>query len=124
PSLVRAFTANMADLAGRLPIAGVAKMIIGESRNFPELARIWHDALVARALGVFSGVIERAQARGEVRPGDPRVYALSFIGPLLLTLLWTEPFAPTGAQPFDLRAVIAQHVDALLGGLLTAEARP
>lgn len=124
-SLVRLFTGNIAQLSQRLPLGGVAKMIIGESRNFPELARIWHDALVARALGVFSGAVERAQARGEVRPGDPRAYAFGVIGPLLLGLLWNETFAPVGAQPVDIPALVRQHVDTVLPGMLAAsEARP
>ncbi len=31
-----------------MPIGAVAKMVIGESRNFPELAKVWHDQVVAR----------------------------------------------------------------------------
>src|SRR3954462_4137403 len=34
-----------------LPVGGVIKMVIGEAGNFPELARVWHDDLVAHALG-------------------------------------------------------------------------
>ena len=61
--LVRAFLVNVATMASTLPIGGVAKMIIGESRNFPELAKIWHDDLVARALRVFSAAIARTASR-------------------------------------------------------------
>src|SRR5689334_3403941 len=61
----------------------VIKMVIGESRNFPELARVWHDQMVEPGLGILSGVIARAQARGEVRPGDPRAYCVSLISPVL-----------------------------------------
>ena len=58
-----------------MPIGAVAKMVIGESRNFPELAKVWHDEVVARGLGNDQALIERAQARGEVRAGDPRLSA-------------------------------------------------
>ncbi|HWA62719.1 MAG TPA: TetR/AcrR family transcriptional regulator [Caulobacteraceae bacterium] len=122
--LVRAFLVNVATMASTLPIGGVAKMIIGESRNFPELAKIWHDDLVARALRVFSAAIARAQVRGEVRPGDPRAYAIGFIGPILLGVIWEATFVPVGAEPFDVPALAHQHVEALLEGMLVKETRP
>ena len=46
----------------RLPVGAVAKMVIGESRNFPELAKVWHDQVAAKALGTLAELIERAQA--------------------------------------------------------------
>jgi AcrR family transcriptional regulator len=60
---------------GQLP--AIARMVIGEARKFPDLARIWHDDVVARVISTVSGIIARAQARGEVTPGDPRLHALS-----------------------------------------------
>src|SRR5579863_10487970 len=68
--LARALLPMVAGIATRTPMGGVLKMVIGESRNFPELARVWHDALVARALAIVAGRIAAAQARGEVRAGD------------------------------------------------------
>ena len=29
-----------------LPVGAVVKMVVGESRNFPELAKVWHDEVV------------------------------------------------------------------------------
>src|SRR5215475_8751764 len=54
-------------------LLAIARMVIGESRNFPDLARMWHDDVVASVIGIVTGVIARAQARGEVAPGDPRL---------------------------------------------------
>ena len=50
--------------SGRVP--SIARMVIGESRNFPDLARIWHDDVVTSVIGTVTGIIARAQARGEV----------------------------------------------------------
>jgi AcrR family transcriptional regulator len=96
----------------------VLKMVVAESRNFPELARAWHDDVISVGLGAVTRLIERAQARGEVRPGDPRVHAFSLIGPMITGVIWTETFAPVGAEPVDLPAVALQHVETVLGGLL------
>jgi AcrR family transcriptional regulator len=120
--LARAVPERIAGLLDTLPVGGVLKMVIGEARNFPEIARVWHDELVAHALGGLTEAIAAAQARGEVRPGDPRIYALQLISPMLLSVIWRETFVPVGAAPFDLAAVAAQHVETMLHGLSLEEA--
>ncbi|MDP2259198.1 MAG: TetR/AcrR family transcriptional regulator [Caulobacter sp.] len=115
--------ARLALLLTTSSLPAVAKMVIAESRNFPDLARVWHDQVVSRALGVLTGVVKAAQARGEVRPGDPRFHALSIAGPMLMGVLWREVLEPVGAEPIDLPALAMQHVETALVGLLTPEAR-
>lgn len=118
PDLVRAFTQVMAQVASTTPLGGIIKMVIGEARNFPELARVWHDRLIVPALGALSAAIAAAQARGEIRPGDPRHYAAGLISPLLVGVIWRETFTPIGAEPFDLPALMEQHVETLLRGMV------
>lgn len=121
--LIRGVTPQIVRIAQTTPLGGVLKMVVGEARNFPEIARVWHDELIAHALGAMTEAIAAAQARGEVRAGVPRIFALQFIAPMLVSVLWRETFEPVGAHPFDLSAVMAQHVETLLTGLLTEEAR-
>jgi hypothetical protein len=73
--------------------------------------------VAGQALGLLVERIAAAQARGEARPGDPRLMALSLVGPMLAGLLWREVFAPAGAPPFDLKALAAQHAATVLDGL-------
>src|SRR5579864_7137387 len=70
-----AMLARMAKVLETTRVGGVAKLVIGESQNFPELARVWHDAIIAPGVAALTGAIGRAQARGEVRAGEPRLYA-------------------------------------------------
>ena len=121
--VARLLLGRAAEMMIASPVGPVAKMVIAESRNFPDLARVWHDEVVARMLGVLTGLIERAQAKGEVRPGEPRYHALSLIGPMLMGLLWREVLEPAGARPIDLRALAQQHIETVLGGLLVEGGR-
>ena len=121
--LLRGAVQHIAGIVETTPLGGVVKMVIGEAGNFPELARVWHDELIAQALGAMSAAIAAAQARGEVRPGEPRTYALQLIAPLLVMVIWRETFVPVGVEAWDIRAVMAQHVETLLRGMLT-EGRP
>ena len=115
---VRMLLPRFAQVVTTLPIGAVAKMVIGESRNFPELARVWHDEVIFKALGLVAGVVERAQERGEVRPGDPRTHAFSIMGPMLMGVLWRETLTPVGGAVLDLPAIAAQHAETVLAGLL------
>ncbi|MDB5442221.1 MAG: transcriptional regulator, TetR family [Phenylobacterium sp.] len=121
--LLRLVPERIALLLETLPLGGVVKMVIGEAGNFPELARVWHDRLVAHALGALSDAVAAAQARGEVKPGDPRTFAVQLIAPLLVGVIWRETFVPVGAEPFDLPALARQHVETMLTGMLSDGAR-
>lgn len=114
----RAILARFAELTTRLPVGAVAKMVIGESRNFPELAKLWHDQVVSRALEVLVGLIEQAQDRGEVRGGDSRLHAFTLVGPMLMGVLWHETIEPAGGEPLDVQALARQHSETVLAGLL------
>ena len=112
---------RVAQLAATTGLPAVAKMVIGESRNFPDLARVWHDTVVSQAIGLLTGLVTRAQAKGEVGPGDPRLHAISLMGPMVVAILWREVFVPVGAEPIDIAALAAQHAQTALRGML---ARP
>ncbi len=118
------FLARIAEIASGTRLPAVAKLVIGESRNFPDLARVWHETVVSQAIGLVSGLIARAQAAGEVKPGDARLYAVSLVGPMVTAFIWNEVFVPAGVAPLDPRAMAEQHARTVLGGMLVEEPRP
>ena len=120
--VVRMFLSGFAEREARLPVGAVAKIVVGESRNFPELARVWHDEVASKAIGALAGFVEQAQQRGEVKIGDPRLYAFSLIGPMVFGALWRATLVPAGGQPLDLAALAKQHAETVLRGLLTEPA--
>ena len=117
PDLLRLALARIEAVIETSRLGAVAKLVIGESRNFPELARVWHDEVVSRMLAAMSGALERAQMRGEVRLGDPRLQAFSIVGPILLGVIWQETFTPVGAPPAPLQSLIRQHGETMIAGL-------
>ena len=98
-------------------ITGVVKLVIAESRNHPELATIWRETVVEPGIQLMSGLIAAAQARGEVRAGDPRLFAFGLMGPMVLSMVWRETFEPVGAETLDVVALAEQHVDTVLRGM-------
>lgn len=122
--LVRMVIPRVVEIASASRMGGVLKMVIAESGNFPEVARIWHDAVAARGLGLLTRLVERAQERGEVRPGDPRNHAVSLMAPILVAVIFRETFVPVGAKAFDIPGLMQQHLDTVLPGLLLAGGEP
>lgn len=118
---LRMILPRFAALVSAVPVGAVAKMVIGESRNFPELAKVWHDNVVSKGVGLLTRLIAEAQAKGEVRPGDPRTHAFSIMGPMIIGIVWHETFTPVGGDPIDLPAVARQHVETVLAGLLSED---
>ena len=123
-ALARTLVPTIGRIAATTPVGRVAKMVIAESGNFPELAKVWHDALISKALAAVAAVIAKAQARGEVKAGDPRAFALGLVAPIMLGVIWRETFEPIGAPPFDLPALAVQHVETVLAGMLRRDSGP
>jgi len=113
PQLLQHIAARLGDR--RLP--ALARMVISESRTFPDLAETWRKTIVLRALDLFASFVSREQKAGRVRAGDPKLYALSVMGPLFLGLLYHEVFAGMRGYKPDLKKLAEQHAQTLLFGL-------
>ncbi|WP_336882672.1 TetR/AcrR family transcriptional regulator [Rhodococcus globerulus] len=116
-TLPRLLSRMTATLAGGI-VPTVVRMVISESRNFPDLAKIWHDEVLITLLDRVTGLVVAAQARGEVRTGDPRLYAFSIIGAVVTGLLYREVFAPVVLDSPDMTQLSEQHLQTILHGML------
>ncbi|WP_369979059.1 TetR/AcrR family transcriptional regulator [Xanthomonas bundabergensis] len=106
-----------ADRMGDPRLPAIVRMVIGESRAFPELARIWHAEAIDRVMSTVAGIIEKAQARGTAPPGDPKLYVLSIMGPMMMAMLFHQVFGSDSAHAPDLGALAEQHGRLLLHGI-------
>jgi len=116
-ALVETLVQRLTHLATTTVMGGLLKVVIGEARNFPEIARVWHDQVAGKALEALGAAIAAAQARGEVRPGNPRYFAMSIVGPLVVAMIWRETFVPVGGAPVDMPALAQQHLRTVMQGL-------
>jgi AcrR family transcriptional regulator len=106
---------------GESRVGSIVRLLIAESRAFPDMAKVWHDEVVSVMLGILVAAITQAQARGEVRAGDPRLIAFSILGPMMAGVIFREVFRGAGAELPDLRALATQHARIVLAGLSTRE---
>lgn len=99
------------------PLSVIPKIVIAEAGNFPELARIFLEAVPHRMLRLIGSVIRRGIASGEFRPVDVDHVVYCVIGPLIFSVLWQHSLGPHDDRPLDVQAVCRAHLDLVLHGL-------
>jgi AcrR family transcriptional regulator len=107
----------MASRVEDTPMASIAKVVIAESRAFPEIGRFYLKEVIGRGVPLFEGLIARGVESGEFRPVDPMLTVRSLIGPMLLSIIWKTVFEPIGAEKLDVRALARHHADLMLHAL-------
>ena len=101
-------------------MAAVAKLVIAESRAFPEIGRFYLKEVIGRGIPLLEGLVARGIAQGEFRPVDPGLTVRSIMGPMLLAGLWRTVFEPIGAEKLDVKALARHHADLMLHALRPA----
>jgi AcrR family transcriptional regulator len=99
------------------PMASVAKLVIAESRAFPEIGRFYLDEVIGRGLPTLEKLIRRGIANGEFRKVDPAFTVRSIVGAMLLAGLWRSVFEPIGGEKLDVRGLARHHADLMLHAL-------
>lgn len=116
--LVRKFPESAMERIGESRIPSVAKMVVGEAKNFPDLARVWRSEVFLPLLTVISDRVRLAQSEGEVAPGPPELYAISIASPVILVLLAREVFGSRFVPASMLSSLAEVHGRILVDGML------
>ena len=109
---------------GRTPAAGISKLIVAESGNFPEIARFFVDEVIDPWHRLFGEVIGEGVARGEFRPVDVEYFVHVVAAPLVMLTLWDRSFGPCRPGGLDEERYLAAALDALVAALRPQAAAP
>ncbi|MFO1345129.1 MAG: TetR/AcrR family transcriptional regulator [Rhodocyclaceae bacterium] len=105
---------------GNTHLGGVVKLIISESRNFPDVAQYYHDHVIVRGRSLLRAALNRGIATGEFRTMDVESCIDVAIAPLLMLVIWRYSFCFCG-NDIEPAAFLQTHVDLLVNGLLRKE---
>jgi AcrR family transcriptional regulator len=114
---LRALAGNWVRLMTTTRLTALPKLIIAEAGNFPDIAELYLDQVVRRALGALAVVLRRGIEAGEFRAVPVAETARLFIAPLLHAALWRHSLEPHEREPLDLERFIAAHLELFLRGL-------
>lgn len=109
---------------GNTPAAGIHKIMLGEVRNFPELAQFYTDEVVLPADQLFSGCVQRGIDRGEFRAMPVHEVAHALIALPIFMAVHRHSFGACpvqGGLELNPAEMLNIHLDLVLCGL---EVRP
>jgi TetR/AcrR family transcriptional regulator len=105
---------------GATKASGIAKLIISEASNFPELAHFYQDEVVTPCQELVRSVLQRGMARGEFRELDLPHAIYTVMAPLIFLVMWKHSMGPCcpPAHAIEPEKFIAQHADVIVRGML------
>lgn len=123
PELLRELLRGWWGLIGATRVAGITKLIMAESANFPDIARFYNKEVMMPGDELFARVLARGVARGEFRPVPANPTTTLICAPLVFLMLWQRALRATSEKDIDPEVFLDHLLDTLLFGLTTGEAR-
>jgi Transcriptional regulator len=104
------FAARMSDPR----IVAVPKLVVREAVSHPQLAQMYRERVIGRAVPALTALFRQGSEDGYIRPVDPDMAVRCLLGPVLMHVLLADVFGirVEGATPGDIG--IARLLDAHL----------
>lgn len=123
PELLRELMRGWWGLIGATPVAGLTKLIMAESGNFPDIARFYHEEVMVPGDELFARVLARGAARGEFHALPANPVTTLICAPLVFLMLWQHAFHVGSHKDIDPEAYLDNLLQVLLFGLTAGAAR-
>jgi len=121
--LIRRLVLGWWEMAGSTRIAGIPKLVIAESGNFPDLAKFYYDEVILRAHSMFRRVLQRGAASGEFREVDLDHVVHVALAPLVMLAVWGHSFACCEQKKLQPRRYLDAYLDMFLHSLQKTQAQ-
>jgi len=100
---------------GQLP--KLMKILIGDSRYFPETIKSYRQHVIEKALNALTALFTRSNQTGETHIEHPDLMAKLVIAPVLFSAIWKAVFAEPDTLGFDLHQLFKLHQKLMLCAL-------
>ena len=105
------------------PASGTFKLMIGEARNFPEIAAFYVREVIEPGHQLVAGILTRGIVAGEFRPVDVESAVHSLLLPMIMVCTHKHAFGACTTNAIDAPKFIAEHVQLVVRGLLKTPPR-
>lgn len=122
--LIRRLIRNWWESVGRTPLAGIAKLMISESGNFPEIAQFYYQEVLTRGHRLMDAAVRRGMESGEFRRLDPDFAVRLLVAPLVMLSIWRFSFDFCDSRRLDPQQYLDHHIDIFLNGLCAEGSEP
>jgi TetR/AcrR family transcriptional regulator len=127
---LEAFDGNTAELlrqfmtlwwarVGATKASGIAKLMMSEASNFPELAAFYQREVIEPGHELIRRILQRGVERGEFRPVDMKYGVYTVLAPMLFLMTWKHSLGACAGtlEPLVPEDYLAAQVDTILHGL-------
>lgn len=118
--LVTMLASKMADPK----VFAVPKLVIREATGAPEIAQMYREEVLDRAMPALAGLIAQGVKGGYIREVDPELTIRSVLGPLMMHMLIAEVFSIQPAEGLAFDRLVENHLSILFAGLEPEEPKP
>ena len=99
-------------------LSGLVKLMLGETRTYPELARFYNDEFIERNQALLRRVLQEGVDRGEFRPMDVIQAARFLVAPMMFATVWRHAFEHAVGTPGTLEEYFETALGIMLAGLV------
>jgi AcrR family transcriptional regulator len=106
---------------GNTPASGIAKLVMSEAQNFPDVAAFYQADVVVPGTQLLQRILQRGVDSGEFQAMDTDKAVYALIAPMIFLMMWKHSMgacAPS-ANIIDPQKFIQMQIDMLLNGMLT-----
>ncbi|HJV84040.1 MAG TPA: TetR/AcrR family transcriptional regulator [Noviherbaspirillum sp.] len=108
------------DRIGGTKLSGIAKLMMAESSNFPEVAQFYYEEVISRGNAMIARMLERGIKSGEFRSIDVTQAMNVVCAPMVMLMMWKHSFNACRMEPIQPEAYLNNFIDLFLNGLLSA----
>lgn len=111
---------------GETRLAGIAKLIVGEASNFPDVTQFFLSEVTTPTWQLLGSILQRGIATGEFRVIDVEAATVLWMSPLILKAIWMRSITPNCAEADMVPAerFIQTHIELVLAALRPNGAQP
>lgn len=99
-------------------MTALPKLILAEAGNFPDVARLYHEAFVQPGIALLRQVLERGIARGEFRPLDIDMACHVVTAPIVMLMINGHSAVTPCLDVREPERYVAAAIDLILAGVL------
>ena len=115
--LLRELMLGWWERVGSTRLSAIAKLLVSEARNFPEIARFYADEVVSPGRETIAAVLRRGIERGEFRTVELQPVVSLIFAPLFMLAMWRNSLAMCTDAQIDPLPLIEAHLEILRRGL-------
>jgi TetR/AcrR family transcriptional regulator len=104
---------------GKTRASGIAKLVMSEAQNFPEIAAFYQDEVIKPGNALIRRILERGLQSGEFHDLDLDQAVHIVIAPMIFLLMWKHSMGAcaVSAKTLDPEKFIQMQVEVLLNGI-------